>query len=72
LDLVGIVPLRSRVGDDSSHVPDSAKQGLIARARALRTDGATLRAIQAVLETQHGRKLSLDALHRVIAEQCGV
>jgi hypothetical protein len=28
-----------------------------------------LRAIQAVLETQHGRNLSLDALHRVLAAQ---
>jgi hypothetical protein len=28
-----------------------------------------LRAIQAALETQHGSKLSLDALHRVLAEQ---
>jgi hypothetical protein len=30
---------------------------------------STLRAIQAVLKAQHGRKLSLDALHRVLAEQ---
>jgi hypothetical protein len=30
--------------------------------------GATLRAIQAVLEAQHGRKLSLDALHCVLSE----
>jgi hypothetical protein len=28
-----------------------------------------LRAIQAALETRHGSKLSLDALHRVLAEQ---
>ena len=49
-------------------MPDAAEQVLIAHARALRADGATLRAIQAVLETQHGRKLSLDALHRVLAD----
>jgi|HubBroStandDraft_1064217.scaffolds.fasta_scaffold185638_2 hypothetical protein len=36
---------------------------------ALRAGGATLRAIQAVLAAQHGRKLSLDALHRVLADQ---
>jgi len=45
---------------------------LIAHARALRADGATLRAIQAVLEAQHGRKLSLDALHRVLADRGAV
>ena len=50
-------------------MPDEAEQALIAHARALRAEGDTLRAIQVVLETQHGRKLSLDALHRVLAEQ---
>jgi hypothetical protein len=33
---------------------------------------ATLRAIQAVLEAQHGRKLSLDALPRVLADRSAV
>ncbi len=46
-------------------VPDAADQALIADACVLRADGATLRAIQAVLEAQHGRKLSLDALRRI-------
>jgi hypothetical protein len=41
---------------------------LIDHARALRADGATLHAIQGVLEAQHGRKLSLDTLHRVLAD----
>jgi hypothetical protein len=50
------VPFGFRVGDDGALVPDAAEQALIAHARALRADGATLRAIQAVLETQHGRK----------------
>ncbi len=66
--LGGIVPFGFRVGDDGALVPDAAEQALIAHARALRADGATLRATQAVLEAQHGRKLSLDALHRVLAE----
>jgi DNA invertase Pin-like site-specific DNA recombinase len=66
--LGGIVPFGFRVGEDGALVPDAAEQVLIAHARALRADGATLRAIQAVLETQHGRKLSLDALHRVLAD----
>ncbi len=44
------------------------EQALIARARALRVGtGATLRAFKAVLETQHGRRLSLDALHQALA-----
>jgi putative DNA-invertase from lambdoid prophage Rac len=67
--LGGIVPFGFRVGGDGGLVPDAAEQGLIAHARTLRADGATLRAIQAVLEVQHGRKLSLDALHRMLAGQ---
>jgi DNA invertase Pin-like site-specific DNA recombinase len=66
--LGGKVPFGFRVGEDGALVPDAAEQALIAHARTLRADGATLRAIQAVLEIQHGRKLSLDALHRVLAE----
>ena len=65
--LGGIVPFGFRVGNDGCLVPDAAEQVLMAHARALRADGATLRAIQAVLELRHGRKLSLDALHRVLA-----
>ena len=60
-------PFGFRVGDDGGLVPDADEQALIAHARDLRRDGATLRAIQAVLETQHCRKLSLDALDRVLA-----
>jgi hypothetical protein len=50
-------------------VHDAAEHALIAHAHALRVDGATLRAIQAVLEAQHRSRLSLDALHHVPAEQ---
>ncbi len=66
--LGGIVPFGFRVGDDGSLVPDATEQALIAHARALRADGTTLRAIQAVLGVRHGRKVSLDALHRVLAD----
>ena len=66
--LGGFVPFGFRVGDDGALVPDAAEQALIAHARVLRADGATLRTIQAVLEARHGRKLSLDALHRVLAD----
>ena len=67
--LGGIVPYGFRVGADGGLVPDEAEQAIIAEARALRGDGATLRAIQSALAAQHGRKLSLDALHRVLSDQ---
>jgi DNA invertase Pin-like site-specific DNA recombinase len=70
--LGGIVPFGFRVGEDGDLVPDAAEQALIVHARALRENGATLRAIQAVLASQHDRKLSLDALHRVLADQRAV
>jgi putative DNA-invertase from lambdoid prophage Rac len=60
--LGGIVPFGFRVGGDGGLAADEAEQVVIAQARALRAKGATLRAIQATLEAQHGRKLSLDAL----------
>src|ERR1017187_4156368 len=56
--LGGIVPFGFRVGDDGGLVPDEGEQVMIAQARALRAEGATLRAIQAALEVRHGRKLS--------------
>jgi putative DNA-invertase from lambdoid prophage Rac len=67
--LGGKVPFGFRVGDDGSLVPDAAEQALIGRARALRADGATLRVIQAGLEACHGRKLSLDSLHRILSDR---
>ncbi len=45
--LGGFVPFGFRVGDDGALVSDATEQALIAHARALRADGATLRAIQA-------------------------
>jgi putative DNA-invertase from lambdoid prophage Rac len=65
--LGGKVPFGFRVDDDGALVPDKAEQALISSARAMRAEGATIRAIQTRLEKQHGRKLSLDALHRVLA-----
>jgi putative DNA-invertase from lambdoid prophage Rac len=67
--LGGIVPFGFRVSDDGSLVPDEAEQAVISHARALRANGGTLRAIQTALGVQHGRKLSLDALHRILAGQ---
>jgi putative DNA-invertase from lambdoid prophage Rac len=67
--LGGIIPFGFRTGDDGELVPDEAEQAIIAHARALRADGATIRAIQATLESEHGKKLSLDALHRILGKQ---
>jgi len=53
-------------------VPDEAEQAVIAQARELRRAGATLRAIQAALMAQRGRKLSLDALQRVLSDKSTV
>lgn len=64
--LGGIVPFGFRVGDEGGLAPDDAEQAMIAHARDLREDGASFRAIQSALEVQHGRKLSLDALHRIL------
>jgi hypothetical protein len=60
-------PFGFRVGDDGELVPDEGEQALISSARALRVEGATIRAIQTTLELQHGRKSSLDSLHLVVA-----
>ena len=70
--LGGIVPFGFRIGEDGSLVPEDAEQAVIAQARALRAGGATLRAIQTALEAQLGRKLSLDALQRVLSEKSAV
>ena len=64
-----IVPFGFPMGDDGRLLPDVREQVLIAHARALPAAGATLRTIQAALETQLGRKLSLDALQSVLAGQ---
>jgi hypothetical protein len=70
--LGGIVPFGFRVGEDGGLVADEAEQAVITKARSLRADGATLRAIQAALKVQYGRKLSLDALHRVLSDRSAV
>ena len=66
--LGGIVPFGFRVGDEGALVPHESEQGVIAQAQTLRVRGASLRAIQAALEAQNGRKLSLDALQHVRRE----
>ena len=64
--LGGIVPFGFRPGSNGALVPVAAEQAIIARARELRLAGKALRAIQATVAAEHGRKLSLDALSRLV------
>jgi putative DNA-invertase from lambdoid prophage Rac len=63
--LGGKVPFGFDRRADGGLVENAQEQAIIARARDMRANGATLRRIQAAIDAQHGRKLSLDALHRV-------
>jgi DNA invertase Pin-like site-specific DNA recombinase len=64
--LGGIVPFGYRPGPDGALEPIAAEQAIIARARELRRVGQPLRAIQAAVAADLGRKLSLDALSRLV------
>lgn len=64
--LGGIVPLGYQPGPDGALQPVAAEQAIIARARELRQAGKPLRATRATVEAEHGRKLSLDALSRLV------
>jgi putative DNA-invertase from lambdoid prophage Rac len=66
--LGGKVPFGFRVGEDGGLVEDEAEQAVIRRAGELRAAGAPLRAIQAALQAEHGPRVSLDALARVLRE----
>jgi putative DNA-invertase from lambdoid prophage Rac len=66
--LGGIVPFGFRVGEDGCLVLDEAEQAIIDRARALRAEPATFRAIQAAIVALYGRRVSLDALHRFLTD----
>ena len=48
--------------------PIPEQQAAIRRAGELRAAGAPLRAIRAALEAEHGERVSLDALARVVRE----
>jgi DNA invertase Pin-like site-specific DNA recombinase len=66
--LGGKVPYGFRVGAEGALEAIPEKQAVIRRAGELRAAGAPLRAIQAALETEHGARVSLDALARVVRE----
>jgi putative DNA-invertase from lambdoid prophage Rac len=66
--LGGKVPYGYRVGLDGALEPVPQQQAAIRRAGELRAAGAPLRAIRAALGAEHGERLSLDALSRVLRE----
>ncbi len=63
--LRGKVLFGFRNGEDGSFVPDPTEDELFVDARASRERRSPHD--PAALETQHGRKVSLDALHRDLA-----
>ena len=65
--LGGKVPFGFQPGPDGALVPVAAEQRAIATAHAMRSKGATMRAIQAALSGA-GTSLSLAAIHRVLHE----
>jgi DNA invertase Pin-like site-specific DNA recombinase len=67
--LGGKVPFGFRVGQEGALQPVPEQQAAIRRAGELRATGAPLRAIQAALEAEHGARLSLDALSRIVREE---
>jgi hypothetical protein len=66
--LGGRVPYGFRVGKDGALEPIPEQQAVIRRIGELRAGGAQLRAIRAALETEHGERVSLDALARMVRE----
>jgi putative DNA-invertase from lambdoid prophage Rac len=64
--LGGVMPFGFARGADGELVEVPADQAAIADARAMRAEGATFRAIQAAIEARYGRRLALDAWHRIL------
>jgi putative DNA-invertase from lambdoid prophage Rac len=64
--LGGRIPFGFTVGSDGALVPNEAQQVVITEMRALRAQGAPYRAIQDTIAVEHGHRLSLDALHRIL------
>ena len=66
--LGGRVPYGFRVGAEGTLEAIMEKQAARRRAGELRAAGAPLRAIRMALEAEHGERVSLDALARVVRE----
>ncbi len=61
-------PYGFRVGQDGALEAVPEQRAAMRRARKLRAAGAPLRAIQATVQAEHGERVSLDALARVVRE----
>jgi hypothetical protein len=61
------VPFGFRVGNDGELMPDPHQQEAISTARAMRSAGAKLTAIQTALAERHCIKLSMGGLHGILA-----
>lgn len=64
--LGGVVPFGFSRGADGELVEVPADQAAIVMAKAMRLEGATFRRIQSAIEETYGRRLALDALHRIL------
>lgn len=64
--LGGKVPFGYEVGANRELVARPDEQSIIADAERLAREGATVRAVQSHLMSAHGRRLSLDAVHRLV------
>lgn len=60
------MPFGYQPGPDGALEPIPDEQAIIACARELRQAGKPLRTIRTAVEAEHGRKLSLDALSRLV------
>lgn len=64
--LGGIVPFGFTKGSTGALEPVEAEQAIISDMKALRASEKPLRTIQATILADHGRKLSLDAISRIV------
>lgn len=69
--LGGKVPFGFRVGPDRFLVPDPGEQVVVCEIRRLAAERSTVRKVQDYVLRTHGRKLSLDALSRIMREGAG-
>ena len=65
--LGGKIPYGFTVDAGGALQPVEAEQAVVERVKALKASGAVLRAIQADIEREHGRRLGLATLSRLVA-----
>lgn len=68
LHMGGSIPFGFRKADSGALEPIEAEQRIVRAVQASRASGEPYRAIQAAIDRDHGRKLSLRTLHRIASE----